>query len=65
MKQSNKNSLNLRDFLRGLIMAVGTPVLYLLQELIPNHPMPVVAKCAVSALVTYLIKNYFTDSDKN
>lgn len=64
MKQSEYKTVNWRDFLRGMIMAVGTPVLYLLQELIPNYPMPIVAKCALAALITYLIKNFFTPADK-
>ena len=64
MKQSKYKSVNWRDFLRGLIMAVGTPVLYLLQELIPNYPLSVLEKTALSALVTYLIKNFFTPEDK-
>lgn len=53
-----------RDFLKGLIMAVGTPVLYLLQELIPEWNIPPLAKAAISAAITYLIKNLFTDDVK-
>lgn len=53
--------LKLRDFLKGLVLAVGTPVLYFLQELIPHWDIPSIAKIAISAGVTYLLKNLFTD----
>jgi hypothetical protein len=65
-------SLGASDFFKGLIMAVGTPVLYLLQQLIPSWTPVltahlgatggVVAQAALSALITYLTKNLFTDS---
>jgi len=54
-------TLKVRDFLKGLIMAVGTPVLYMVQELIPNWPLNPIEKAGLSALVTYLIKNFFTN----
>ena len=57
-------TLKLRDFLKGLIMAIGTPVLYMLQELIPNWNLGPVEKAALSATVTYLLKNLFTDDIK-
>jgi hypothetical protein len=64
MKQSKYKSINWRDFLRGLIMAVGTPVLYLLQEMIPSYPLSPLEKTGMSAFVAYLIKNFFTPEDK-
>lgn len=57
-------SLKARDWIKGLIIAVGTPVLYLLQELIPNYPLTPIEKAALSATVTYLLKNFFTDDVK-
>ena len=62
--KSTRYSLSVRDFLKGFLMAVGTPVLYMLQELIPNWPLTAIEKAALSAAVTYLIKNFFTDDVK-
>lgn len=56
---SPKFKLKIRDFIKGAIIAVGTPVLYLVQEMIPNWPLNPVEKAALSALITYLTKNYF------
>jgi len=61
---SNQFRLSLNDFWKGLIMFVGTPVLYALQEMIPKWHIgspstDVLAKAALSALVTYLLKNFF------
>lgn len=63
-------SLKAVDFFKGLILFVGTPVLILIQQLIPSWtPLltehlgqtgGVIAQAALSALVAYLIKNYFT-----
>lgn len=64
MKQSGFLSLKQRDALRGLIMSVLTPVIYLLQELIPHYDMPIIAKVALSGGIAYIIKNFFTDKDK-
>lgn len=64
MKQSGFLSLKQRDALRGLIMSVLTPVLYLLQELIPHYDIPILVKVALSGGIAYLIKNFFTDKDK-
>lgn len=62
--ESTRFTLKLRDWLKGLVMAVGTPVLYLVQELIPNWPLTPIEKAALSATATYLIKNFFTDDLK-
>jgi hypothetical protein len=57
---SGKFSLGSKDFWKGFIMAVGTPVLYFLQEYIPlMDNVPALAKIAISAAITYLIKNFF------
>lgn len=60
MKPSKIFSLNWQDFLKGLIIAIGTPVLYILQELIPDWNLSPIEKAALSAGVTYLLKNFFT-----
>ena len=65
MKQeSTRFTLKLRDWAKGLVMAIGTPVLYLLQEMIPNWPLGPLEKAALSATATYLLKNFFTDEVK-
>jgi hypothetical protein len=56
--------LKAKDYIKGAVIAVGTPVLYLLQEMIPNWPLSPIEKAALSALATYLIKNFFTDDVK-
>lgn len=55
---SKQFSLKLRDFLKSFFMAVGTPVLYFLQEAIPGYNLDPLAKIAISAAVSYLIKNF-------
>lgn len=46
------------DFINGLVIAVGTPLLYLGQEMIPGWDAHPVVKAALSATITYLIKKY-------
>lgn len=64
MKQSDFLKLNWRDFLMGWIMAIGTPIIYVVQELIPSWDIDPIYKVAISASLTYLIKNFFTSSEK-
>lgn len=53
--------LKTRDFLKGLIMAIGTPVLYMVQEMVPGWNIDPIYKAAISAAATYLLKNFLTD----
>lgn len=46
------------DYVKGFIMAVLTPVLYFLQELIPGWNIDPILKIGASAGVAYLIKNF-------
>lgn len=64
MKQSDFLKLNWRDFLMGWIMAIGTPIIYVIQELIPSWDIDPIYKVAISASLTYLIKNFFTRAEK-
>ena len=64
LKNSGLYSLKTLDFLKGAIMAIATPVLYVLQELIPGYDLSPILKVALSAFVAYLIKNFFTDKPK-
>jgi hypothetical protein len=59
---SKQFRLNWHDALKGLIMGVGTPVLYFVQDAIPSWHLIPIEKVAISALITYLIKNFFTTS---
>ncbi len=61
---SNQFSLSKNDWLKGFIMFVGTPVLLALQQLIPNWHIgspgtDLLVKAAISAAITYLLKNFF------
>ena len=67
MEQSNFLSLGIRDFLRGLAIAVIAPVILVIQqsleggELIFNWKL--IATTAVSAGLAYIVKNLFTSPD--
>lgn len=56
---NKQGTLNWRDAAKGAIMAIGTPILTVLQELIPSYDIPVIYKVGISALITYLLKNIF------
>lgn len=58
---SRKWRVNWYDVGQGLIMAVGAPLLYYLQTLIPGWDNPLI-QAAISAGTTYLVKKLFTDS---
>jgi len=64
MEQSEQFSLNIRDILRGLLMAVLTPAVFIIQqsldkgELIFNWKQVGIA--AVAGGVAYLIKNFLS-----
>jgi len=51
---SKQWTLSARDWIRGAILAVATPVLYLLQELIPGYPLSPIEKAALSAFIAYI-----------
>lgn len=54
-------SVNWYDVGQGFIMAVGAPLLYYLQTLIPGWDNPLL-QSAISAGVTYIIKKFLTPS---
>ena len=56
---------NAFEWLKGLFMAVGTPLMYLLQEFVPTLDLHPIVQVAISALITYLIKTIITDSNGN
>jgi hypothetical protein len=48
-----------RDTARGLIIAVVTPMLYVIQEMIPGWDADPIIKAGISAGISYLLKNFF------
>lgn len=70
--KSTLYSVNWKDSFKGLIIAIGTPVFTLLQQLIPTWTPflsdhlgktgGIIAQAALAAFVTYIIKNFFTDN---
>lgn len=64
MKQSPLFSLNLNDVLKGLLMAVITPALFLIQQAITNGQFTFnwkqIGMAAIAGGVAYIAKNFFT-----
>ena len=60
--------LNLRDFLRGALMAILVPVIYIIQTSLNAGVLTFnwkqIGIAAVSGFVAYLAKNLFTDDVK-
>src|ERR1700690_3202059 len=60
-------SLNLTDFLKGLIVAVLTPIFPIVEESIANNSLTfnwhVIGVAAVGGFVAYISKNFFTNSN--
>lgn len=57
-------TLDWKDFLKGLILGVGTPVLYYAQELIPMlTELQPILKVALSAFIAYIIKNFVSNDE--
>ena len=64
MNQSNLFSLNTRDLLNGLVMAVLTPAIYLIEQTVKlgtlTFDWQAIGVAAVAGAVGYLVKNFFT-----
>lgn len=64
MKTSNFLSLNLRDIAKGLLMAVLTPVVVIIQQSIEagvfTFDWKSIGLAAIGGGVAYLAKNFFT-----
>ena len=69
MKQSNFLSLGCRDLLRGLLMAVLTPVVVIIQQSLEAGILVLEWKSILTAGIAgglaYLAKNLFTPADKS
>ena len=61
---SKRFSLNLQDIGKGLILAIGTPVLVIIQQSISAGALvfdwKLIGMAAVGGGVSYLLKNFFT-----
>lgn len=66
MKDSKLFHLGVKDILRGLLIAVLTPVLVVVQMSLDKGELNIdpkaVAMAAIGGLVAYLIKNFLTPS---
>ena len=66
--QSTRYSLNVRDLLKGLILAVGTPAAVIIQQSIAAGNLvfdwKIIGMAAAGGFMTYIIKNYLTDDVK-
>lgn len=60
--------LKTKDFLKGLLISVGTAVLVVIQQSLSAGALTfdwkAIGMAAAGAAVTYLLKNYFTDDVK-
>lgn len=63
--KSGMYTLQTMDFLKGLVIAVGTAVLVVVQNSIQNGELTfnwkLIATAAVGAGITYVLKNLLTD----
>jgi hypothetical protein len=61
-------SLNWADFFKGLVVAVLTPIFPIVQQSITNGVLTfdwhVIEVAAAGGFVAYLVKNFFTDTNK-
>lgn len=66
MKQSKLFSVGFRDFVKGLIMAVISAVLVVIQETVSNGSLSfhwqTIGKIALLTAITYITKNWLTNS---
>ena len=66
--QSTRFSLNIKDFLKGAIVAVIIPALVTIQEVIAdNGPInwKTIGMVAIGSFIGYIIKNFLTDDVKS
>lgn len=67
MEQSNFLSLGIRDFLRGLAMAVLTPIITVTYQSIESGELTfnwkIILLSGVSGGLAYIMKNLFTSPD--
>jgi hypothetical protein len=68
MKQSPLFTINWHDVLKGLIMAVLTPAVFIIQQTLQNGTLTFnwksIGMAAVAGGVGYIIKNFLTPESK-
>jgi membrane protein implicated in regulation of membrane protease activity len=66
MKSSKLFSLNIYDFLKGLIIAILSPIIVFAQGYFANGTLDIewqaLMAVGLSGLLAYLIKNFFSDA---
>lgn len=68
--KSTRYTWHLRDFLKGALMAFGTAFLTTLTQVLNSGELPtggqlkISAIAGISAIIFYLLKNFFTDDVK-
>ena len=66
--KSTKWSLNINDFLKGLVMAILVPALVVAQQSISAGSLTFnwqsIAMAAIGGFIGYLLKNFATDTNK-
>jgi hypothetical protein len=71
MKKSKFGLLNLKDYLRGLLMAIGTSILISLATILNSGAFPTldqlipISTSGLAAGLFYLVKNVLTNSNDN
>lgn len=61
-------TLNTRDFIKGLIVAIITPIVPIIQQSIAAGSLvfdwKIIGLAAAGGFVAYIVKNFFTDDTK-
>lgn len=60
MKPSTFLNLNGQDLLKGLIMAIGAPIIYYIISIIPQLNLSPAIAAVITTVLTYLVKNFLT-----
>lgn len=67
MKQSNFLSIGMRDTLRALVIAILTPIFFIIQQSIDNGELifnwQSIAMAGIGGALAYITKNVFTKPD--
>lgn len=64
MGKSTIYNLNVNDVLKGIIIAIGTPVLLIVQQTLDSGQLSFnwkqISMAAIGGFITYLSKNFFS-----
>jgi hypothetical protein len=68
MKDSKLFSVNMKDFLKGLLMSVLTPVIVIIEQSVSAGSLTfdwkVITLAAIGGFLAYMTKNFFTPPPK-